>query len=158
MTVSNASDIVERQVREGRGDALALIADDARLTYEQLRRQVNRAGALLQDLGVRREQRVLLVLDDSSVFPIVFLGAMRIGAVPVPVSHLDKDDNFRHFVDDSYAELVIADAAALDRLMGALSGRLVRWLVRGRDDAGVVEFDAAMRAQPDELAAVPTHR
>ena len=97
----NVSDIVERQVSAGRGDATAFIASDATLTYEDLRRQVNRAGHLLRELGVRREQRVLLVLDDTTVFPIVFLGAIRIGAVPVPVSHLDKDDNFRHFVDDS---------------------------------------------------------
>ena len=86
------------------------MADDATLTYDELRRQVNRAGQLLRELGVRREQRVLLVLDDTTVFPTVFLGAIRIGAVPVPVSPLDKDENFRHFVDDSYAEIVVTDA------------------------------------------------
>jgi benzoate-CoA ligase len=133
----NVSDLVARQVSAGRGDAPAFIASDATLTYDQLRRQVNRAGRLLRALGVRREQRVLLVLDDTTVFPIAFLGAMRIGAVPVPVSHLDKEDNFRHFVDDSYAEVVVTDAAVLDRLRGALGDRPVRWLVRGRDEAGV---------------------
>jgi benzoate-CoA ligase family protein len=154
----NASDIVERQVRAGRGEAPALIADDGSLTYEQLRRRVNRAGHLLRELGVRREQRVLLVLDDTTVFPIAFLGAMRIGAVPVPVSPMDKDDNFRHFVDDSYADLVVTDAGALDRLTAALEGRPVRWLVRGGEGGDVVEFDEAMGAQGDELDAVVTHR
>jgi benzoate-CoA ligase len=154
----NASDVVERQVRAGRGDATAVIADDATLTYEELRRQINRAGHLLRELGVRREQRLLLVLDDTPVFPIVFLGAIRIGAVPVPVSPLDRADNFRHFVDDSYAGLVVADAGMLDQLTEALSGRAVRWLVRGGAGAGVAEFDEGMGAQPDELEAVPTHR
>jgi benzoate-CoA ligase len=158
MIVSNASDVVERQVSAGHGSKPALIADDATLTYDELRRQVNRAGGLLRELGVRREQRVLLVLDDTTAFPILFLGAMRIGAVPVPVSHLDKDDNFRHFVDDSYAEVVVADPVVLDRLMAALSGRQVRWLCRGRDDAGVIELDEALRGQSDELDAAPTHR
>jgi benzoate-CoA ligase family protein len=154
----NASDMVERQVRSGRGEVRAIVAGDATLSYEQLRRQVNRAGHLLRSLGVRREQRVLLVLDDSSVFPILFLGAMRIGAVPVPVSVLDKDDNFRHFVDDSYAEVVVTDAGVLDRLAGALGDRAVRWLVRGRDGQDVVELDDAMRGQSDELDAAATHR
>ena len=122
----NVSDIVERQVSAGRGDATAFIASDATLTYEDLRRQVNRAGHLLRELGVRREQRVLLALDDTTVFPIAFLGAIRIGAVPVPVSHLDKDDNFRHFVDDSYAAVTVTDAAVLDRIRGALGDRPVR--------------------------------
>ncbi|HEY2201885.1 MAG TPA: AMP-binding protein, partial [Solirubrobacteraceae bacterium] len=154
----NVSDIVERQVSAGRGGATAFIAPDATLTYDALRSQVNRAGHLLRDLGVRREQRVLLVLDDSTVFPIAFLGAIRIGAVPVPVSHLDKDDNFRHFVDDSYAEVIVTDAGVLDRIRDALGERSVRYLVRGRDEPGVIEFDAAMAVQPDELDAVPTHR
>jgi benzoate-CoA ligase family protein len=154
----NAGDIVERQVSAGRGDARAIVAADATLTYDRLRRQVNRAGRALRELGVRREQRVLLVLDDTSLFPIVFLGAMRIGAVPVPVSSLDKDDNFRHFVDDSYAEVVVADAGVLDRLTAALDGRSLRWLVRGREGAGIVELDAALAAQSDELDAAATHR
>jgi benzoate-CoA ligase len=154
----NVSETVERQVLGGRGDATAIVADDATLTYDQLRRQINRAGHLLRELGVGREQRVLLVLDDTTVFPIMFLGAIRIGAVPVPVSHLDKQDNFRHFVDDSYAELVVTDAGVLDRLQDALKGREVRWLVRGRDDPGVTEFDQAMAGQSDELDAVATHR
>jgi benzoate-CoA ligase family protein len=154
----NASDMVERQVGSGRGETPAIVAGDATLSYEELRRQVNRAGHALHALGVRREQRVLLVLDDSSVFPVLFLGAIRIGAVPVPVSVLDRDDNFRHFVDDSYAEVVVTDAGVLDRLTGALGDRPVRWLVRGRDGQNVVELDEALRAQSDELDAAATHR
>ena len=154
----NASDIVERQVGAGRAGALAVVADDASLTYDQLRCQINRAGRLLRELGVHREERVLLVLDDTSVFPIMFLGAIRVGAVPVPVSTLDKDDNFRHFVDDSYARIVVTDAGVLDRLKRALGDRDVQWLVRGRPDADVVNLDEALNAQSDELAAVPTHR
>lgn len=154
----NVSDLVTRQVAAGRGDARAIVAEDATLTYEELRRQINRAGNLLGELGVRREQRVLLVLDDTSVFPIAFLGAIRIGAVPIPVSHLDKDENFRHFIEDSYAELVVLDAPLLERVREALGDRSVRWLVKGGDGPGVTELTEALAAQSDELDPVPTHR
>jgi benzoate-CoA ligase len=153
----NVSELVERRVLAGDGERRAVIADDATLTYDQLRRQINRAGHLLRQLGVSREQRVLLVLDDTTVFPTVFLGAIRIGAVPVPVSPLDKDDNFRHFIEDSYADLVVTDAPLLDRLSRALAGRGLRYLVRGAEGADVTEFDEAMAAQPVELDAVATH-
>jgi benzoate-CoA ligase family protein len=154
----NVSDLVSRQVEAGRGGARAVVADDATLSYDELRRQVNRAGGLLRALGVRREQRVLLVLDDTSAFPVVFLGAIRIGAVPVPVSPLDKDANFRHFIDDSYAELVVADAPLLERLRGALGDRDVRWLASGGEGEGVIELASGLAAQSDELDAAPTHR
>ncbi len=154
----NVSDLVSRQVESGRGGAPAIVADDATWSYDELRRQINRASHLLRELGVRREQRVLLVLDDTSVFPVVFLGAIRIGAVPVPVSPLDKDENFRHFIDDSYAELVVTDAPLLERLRGALGDRHVRWLARGAECEGVTELASGLAAQSDELAAAPTHR
>jgi len=157
-SLSNVSDLVGDQVNAGRGDACAIKADDGTLTYDELRRQINRAGHLLRELGVRREERVLLVLDDTSVFPVIFLGAIRIGAVPIPVSPLDRDENFRHFVDDSYAELVVTDAPLLDRLRSALGDRPVRWLARHGDGADIVELGSGLAAQSDELDAVPTHR
>jgi benzoate-CoA ligase family protein len=154
----NASTIVDRQVERGVAAKQAFIAADATLTYDDLRRQVNRAGRLLRDLGVGREHRVLLVLEDTTAFPIAFLGAMRIGAVPVPVSALDKADNFRHYVEDSYAEVVIADAACLPRLREALAGQQVRYVVPGEEGDGVVELGAGLAAQEDELDPAPTHR
>jgi len=156
--IDNASSIVDRHAGSGLADKPAFVAADATLTYEQLRRQVNRAGGLLKELGVGREHRVLLVLDDTTAFPIMFLGAMRIGAVPVPVSHLDKPDNFRHYVEDSYATVVATDAEALPRLQSELAGRQLRYVVRGAEGPGIVELDAGLAGQPDELDPAPTHR
>ena len=140
----NASSIIDR--RADAPDKPAFIAADATLSYGDLRRQVCRAGGLLRELGVGREQRVLLVLDDTTVFPIVFLGAMRIGAVPVPVSPLDRADNFAHYLDDTYAELVVTDAASLEKLRGAFGDRRPRYLVRGVQEADVTELDAGLAA------------
>src|SRR3954463_8574389 len=154
----NFTEVVERHVDAGRADKPAFVGPDATLTYEQLRRQVNRMGNLLRSLGVGREHRVLLVLDDTTVFPVAFLGAMRIGAVPVPVSALDKADNFRHFIHDSYATVVLTDAGTLPRLREALAGEALRYVVRGGDGDDVVELDEALAAQDDELARASSHR
>ena len=154
----NASSIVERQVEAGRAAKTAYIAPDATLSYDDLRRRVNRFGHLLRQLGVRREHRVLMVLDDTTVFPTAFLGAMRVGAVPVPVSPLDKPDNFRHYVDDSYAGVVVCDLDRLEQLQGILAGDELMFVVAGGSGPGVIEFGAAMDAQSDELAPASTHR
>ena len=152
----NASLILDRSVEAGLGDKAAYVTVEGSLSYEQLRRQVNRMGHLLRDLGVRREQRILLVLDNTTAFPIAFLGALRIGAVPVPVSVLEATDNFRHFIEDSLAEVVVCDRDVLPRLQAALAGYDVRFLVRGGGD-GAVELESALAAQEDELTAVATH-
>ena len=154
----NVSMLVERQLQAGRGEKLAYIAEDGTLTYEQLRRRVNRGAGLLKQLGVRREQRVLLVLDDTTVFPSLFLGALRLGAVPVPVSPLDNDENFRHFINDSYAEVVVTEAQLLPRLQSALAGCGVRFLARDGAAHGAVDLDQALGAQDDEFPIVDTHR
>ncbi len=155
-TNSNASLKVDRHVEEGRGEVAAYIARTGSLTYEQLRRQVNRMGRLLRDLGVRREQRVLLVLDDTTAFPVAFLGAMRIGAVPVPVSVRETEANFRHFIEDSYAEVVVCDEAVLEKLQAALPNHDVRFLTNGAGE-GATGLETALAAQEDELDPVATH-
>jgi benzoate-CoA ligase family protein len=154
----NFTEVVESHVDAGRGDKPAFVGPDATLTYEDLRRRINRMGRLLWTLGVGREHRVLLVLDDTTAFPVTFLGALRIGAVPVPVSALDKADNFRHYIEDSYATVVFTDAGTLPRLRDALAGLALQYVVRGVEEPGVIELDGALASQADEFAPAPTHR
>jgi benzoate-CoA ligase len=154
----NASSVLDRNVEEGRGGKPAVIAADRTLTYAELLAETNRMGHLLGALGVRRESRVLMVLDDTTAFPVTFLGAMRIGAIPVPVSVLDKDDNFRHFVDDSYADVVVADAALMPRLRAALEGRSLTFLSAGGPADGALELAAGLAGRDAELAPADTHR
>ncbi len=153
---ANATLKIDRSVEAGLGEKPAFITRVDSLTFDQLRRQVNRMGNLLRELGVRREQRVLLVLDDTTAFPVAFLGAMRIGAVPVPVSVRETEVNFTHFIDDSYAEIAVCDEGVLGKVQQALSGHDVRFLANGQA-AGALELQSALAAQPDELAAVATH-
>ncbi len=152
----NAGLILERQIDAGRAGNLAYLAPGESLTYGQLLEQANRMGNLLRELGVRREQRVLLVLDDTTAFPVAFLGALRIGAVPVPVSVRETARNFRHFIEDSYAEVAVCDAEILPALQAALSGHEVRFLARGGSE-GATELEGALAAQEDELSVVATH-
>ncbi len=168
---ANVSLCLERNLEAGRGQRIACMAGDRELTFEQLWGEVNRMGGLLRELGVRREERVLLVLDNTTVFPIAFLGALRIGAVPVPVSTLDTPENFRHFIEDSYVRVVVCDGERLSTLQASLAGHDLLYLTRAKDtgafggeDAGdtvspasVIELDGALQAQERELSPVSTH-
>ncbi|HEY4809440.1 MAG TPA: benzoate-CoA ligase family protein [Solirubrobacteraceae bacterium] len=153
----NSSLVIERGIAAAGPAKIAYESRHESLSYEELRLQVNRMGHLLRDLGVRREQRVLLALDDTTTFPIAFLGALRIGAVPVPVSVREKAEHFRHFVEDSYAQLVVCDSQMLAMLQSALADHDVRYVARGSSD-GATELDEALAAQDDELEVLATHR
>ena len=154
----NASTMVDGNVEAGRGPKLAYVTDDASLTYEQLLGCLNNMGHALRELGVCREQRILLALDDSVMFPIAFLGALRIGAIPVPVATGSHIEDFRFYVGDADANVVVCDAGLVPAMETALSDREVRILARGGRGPKVVDLDGLFSAQPEELSAVACSR
>ena len=62
------------------------------------------------------------MLGDTPAFPIAFLGAIRIGAVPVPVNPLYRAEDYRYFVEDTNALFIVTDDAFLEKLTEAMQG------------------------------------
>src|SRR2546421_4188900 len=98
---------VDRHVEEGRDGRLAIIYEGRRLTYGDVYAGANRVGNMLQQLGVTREQRVVLLLPDSPEFVWSFWGALKIGAVPVPTNTLLKPRDYEYVLRDSRAEVAL---------------------------------------------------
>jgi acyl-coenzyme A synthetase/AMP-(fatty) acid ligase len=106
-----AVDLLDRHVVEGRGDRVAVIDDRGSWTYRALADRASQVGHALRSLGVRQEQRVAMCMLDTIDFPSVFLGSMKIGAVPVPLNHLLTVEDYAFLLDDSRARvLVVSDA------------------------------------------------
>ena len=118
----NVSLFLDHQVDQGRAEHTAVVCGDERVTYRDLLGRACRAAAALHDAGVRREERILLLLDDTPAFPATFLGAIRIGAVPVPVNPLYKPSDFRYFLEDSYARVVVTDPPFAEKASEAIRG------------------------------------
>ena len=119
----NAGSLLDVNLDAGRADKPALLTTDGSVTYSELASLAGAVAAYLSDLGLQREQRVLMILDDSPAFPATFLGAMRIGAVPVPVNPMDRVDNYLYYLDDSYARVLVVEASLLPSLEAALAAR-----------------------------------
>ena len=105
----NASLLLDHNLEAGREGKPAILCGDEIVTYSELFARACGVGTALRDLGIGRGERVLLVMDDCPWFPAAFLGAMRIGAVPVPVNPLYGPDDYPYFVEDSGARLAIVD-------------------------------------------------
>src|SRR3954449_11401169 len=119
----NSGTLVDRRLEAGHGDKVAIRCAGEEKTYAQRHGRICAAGTLLKELGLGREDRVLMVLDDTPTFPSLFLGAMRTGVVPAPVSFLDTTENFHHYARDSYAKLIVAEDALLERLPAGTMAR-----------------------------------
>jgi benzoate-CoA ligase family protein len=103
----NASEyLLDRRVRAGDGDRLALTGPGGDVTYGQLLERVRRAATALVDLGLQAEQRIVMFMADSPEFVTVYLAAMRIGAIPVPVSTMLYADGLAELLRDSRARLL----------------------------------------------------
>jgi benzoate-CoA ligase family protein len=114
--VYNASTLLDANLAAGRGDKVAISCGEERVTYGELYGRACGAGAFLRDVGVEAGERVLMVMDDCPDFPAVFLGAMRIGAVPVPVNPLYSAGEYDYFVADSGASVVVVDALCAEKV------------------------------------------
>jgi benzoate-CoA ligase family protein len=112
--------LVDRHVNEGDGDRIAFVSGDQRLTYAELLDAVQAAAAGLRRLGVRPEERVMLVLRDRPELAIGILAAMRIGAIAMPVNPLLPQRDLLTICRDARARCAVVDATA-QPLLAALA-------------------------------------
>jgi benzoate-CoA ligase family protein len=112
--------LLDRHIRAGHGGRLALTGVAGDVSYAELAERVGRAAAGLRALGLQAEQRVVMVMADSPEFVIVYLAAMRIGAVPVPISTMLRAGGVAEILADSRARVVAVSAQYLDLVAGAL--------------------------------------
>ena len=90
-----ASWFVDRPVAEGRGAAPAFHCEGRVLSYADVRELADHTGNAFRELGVEMEQRVVMICLDAPEFLGAFWGAIKIGAVPVPVNTLLRADDYR---------------------------------------------------------------
>jgi benzoate-CoA ligase len=109
------------EVNSGRPDKVAYVDDQGSLTYGQLAERVRRAAAALRAMGIKREERVLLLMQDCNHWPVSFLGAMYAGLVPVAVNTLLTADDYAYMLEHSRAQAVLASGALLPTLTAAMT-------------------------------------
>jgi benzoate-CoA ligase family protein len=156
----NASILLDSNIEAGHSNKVAFYFADTRMTYGELFSQTCRMGSALLELSVQREHRVLLVLSDTPNYPIAFLGALRIGAVPVPVNPLFKGEDYRYIVEDLNIQVIITDEPFLDKITTALIGysKKIVLVSTGPVRAGIYSMSELLAAQNNYLPLTLTHR
>ncbi|MCC7099919.1 MAG: benzoate-CoA ligase family protein [Rubrivivax sp.] len=108
------------QRNAGRAGRTAFVDDHGSLSYGALDERVRRLAAGLKSLGLKREERVLLLMQDQCEWPVAFLGAMYAGIVPVAVNTLLTADDYAYMLEHSRAQAVLVSGALLPTLAAAM--------------------------------------
>src|ERR1700726_4184711 len=151
--------LLDRNIDEGRAEKLAFTDTVSELTYGQLQKQSCRVANMLRRLGVRREERVAMIMLDTVDFPSVFLGAIRAGVVPVPLNTLLTSDQYAYVLADCRARVLFVSEALLP-VVKDMIGRmqdLDHVIVAGKDAHGHKKLSDELAGESDAFATVATH-
>lgn len=116
------ADLLDRNVAEGRGEKPAFVDPAREVTYSELQASTCRFANLLRRMDIRREQRIAMIMLDTVEFPIVFLGAIRAGVVPIALNTLLTAEQYAYVLADSRAQALFVAQALLPTVEGVLAG------------------------------------
>lgn len=88
-------------------DKTAIIYLGQKFSYLKIRELIDRFATALHELGVKKDDKVMLYIPNCPQFLIAYLGAQRIGAIPVPVSPIYTPHEMKYLINDSEAETVL---------------------------------------------------
>ncbi|MES5487652.1 benzoate-CoA ligase family protein [Bradyrhizobium sp. INPA03-11B] len=159
MTYNAVSWLLDRNVDEGRADKVVFDDTVSQITYGQLQQQTRRVGNMLRRLGVRREERVAMIMLDTVDFPIVFLGAIRAGVVPVPLNTLLTSEQYAYILGDCRARVLFVSEALLPVVKDVIARMpdLEHVVVSGKDAHGHEKLADEIARESDVFTTAPTH-
>jgi benzoate-CoA ligase family protein len=153
-----ASVFIDHHPAAGRGGRVAVRWNERAITYAELAANVNRTGNMLRRLVVRPEERVLMAVWDSPEFAYCFWGAIKIGAVPVPVNTFLRADEYAYLLENSQASTLVVSPEIWPTVASLTTRRLRNRIVVGVERPGALSFWSLVEKESPVLEAEPTHR
>ncbi|ROQ91009.1 acyl-CoA synthetase [Desulfosoma caldarium] len=110
MELNLADYLLDRHVREGRGDNLAIKFMDKQFTYAQLQQMVNKFGNALKAAGVEPQDRIGIRLVNSPQALVTIFAIEKIGAIPIPTSPLWSKEEVAFVVNNAEMKYFVVNA------------------------------------------------
>ncbi|HYV02335.1 MAG TPA: AMP-binding protein [Actinomycetota bacterium] len=114
-----ASELLDRNVEEGRGGRPAIYFQDRVVTYGALQEQANRIGNVLAARGVEEEDRVVILSPNQPLSVVANFAALKVGAIPVPASPLLSPPEIAWVMNNSQARVLLVHTAMLPQVAKA---------------------------------------
>lgn len=121
----NATDyFIDRNIRQGRGHKVAVYTEFRNYTYNDLQKMINKTANGFRELGVRIDDRIMILMLDVPQFLAMFYGAIKIGAVPIPVNTMLTPEDYEYYLNDSRARVLVI-SEELRSIVGQIKGDLL---------------------------------
>ena len=158
---ANASEILFDNLTNGNRNRPAIKSQSGTVIYSELCANAARYGNALHDLGLKRGDRVILLLDDTPACPAAFFGAMRAGFVPVIINTLTPPDLLRFYLLDTEARVAICEAEfavafTSDVVTGTKLQKLVTVNGKGTTVCETITEKVFLASSAESLAVAPT--
>ena len=152
-----AVDLLERNLAV-RPNKIAYIDDQDSYSFDELAHRVNRAANMLTNLGLPMESRIMVAMLDTIDFPVVFLGAIKAGLVPIAVNTLLTGNDFDFMLRDSRAQALIVSAPLLPVFEAILDGQpfVKHVVVSGAHECGYSTLSELLAQASSVFTAAPT--
>ena len=153
------TELLDRNIEAGRSGKTAFRDPSRSLTYGELQKATRQCANMLHGLGLRREDRAVMIMLDTVDWPVAFLGAIRAGIVAVPLNTLLPAEQYAYMLADSRARVLFVSAALLPTVEPILPGlpeleHVV--VVDGKPGVGQHEFASLLAQQGDQFETAAT--
>jgi benzoate-CoA ligase family protein len=154
------TDLLDGNFERGRANKVAIRTAAGEWTYAEMAAAANRAGNAFLELGVEMENRVLMAVQDSPEFAATFFGAIKLGAVAVPVNTNLSSDDYAYLLNDSRAKIAVVSESVADafREIRQQASYLRHLVVIGETAPGELGFGEITRDAGEELTPADTTR
>ncbi len=101
------NEFIKRNTDDKILNKIAFIDDSTTITYKNLFVDLKKLAFSLYKIGLKKDNRILVILEDSIDFPLTFLGSIWAGIIPICVNTMLPKKDYEYMLKDSNAEAVI---------------------------------------------------
>ncbi len=151
---------LDRHIQEGRGERVAIIHRDRRITFNQFQAEVNRLANALASRGIGKYDRVMICMPNQPEFMVGCFACWRLGAIPVLAHHLLQSKDIAFRANDAEAMAILASADTWPAVGAALgqSPTLQTVIVCKEPVAGQLFYDEVITEQSEQIETEETTR
>ncbi len=151
---------VDRHVKEGRGNNVAIYDGEKKITYAELMALENKFGNVLKNLGVKKDDAFVIRSSNCVAVFAAVLGGMKIGAVPIPTNTMFRTREMEHILKNSDAVLALSTPELVDVIEEVKDKcpALKHIMLIGGEKPGCLSYDKLMKDASPKLEAEDTSK